>query len=1022
MQGIASVTNDEDVTISIDLDTFLTASDCLTDLHVVVRAPMIVEQSSRVAYLSFGADTVVDPKLNPPLLQDFCPASISDDDSFAYARLELDCPQCVGNPPPSPPAPPAPPSPCLFQLANGSVTTRLDAQLLIDSSQNVAEQVTMSLEGDNLVVRVTLDPSYATFGEGFYSWDAYTTWADFGAQYVIFDDSLGTPVCQARSPTWGHGMQHQDVPLTYRYIPPGGFWEVPAPTQTLIFPLSTWRSKSEGQCTSMGILVLNITAVVSDPERTAEYWYDSFLSHNGAAVNSQVNTLAPRFDCESGWPFAYAQFDLACGCQPPNAPPPPPSHPPPRTAAPPAAASPAQHASAAASREPAPAAALRPPSAAARRRKPHFTPLSTNVFDTNQRTGAGRTNADGEWSWSSGAPNYGQAGIEYLSAPESGCECSPKPPPPPPNTPPPPPPENPPPPPPKNPPPPPPENPPPPPPENPPPPPPVNPPPPPPENPPPPPPENPPPPPPENPPPPPPPENPPPPPPENPPPPPLENPPPPPPENPPPPPPENPPPPPPENPPPPPPENPPPPPPENPPPPPPENPPPPPPVNPPPPPPENPPPPPPENPPPPPPENPPPPPPETPPPPPPENPPPPPPENPPPLPPENPPPPPPENPPPPPPENPPPPPPENPPPPPPENPPPPPPENPPPPPPGTPPPPPPNAPPPPPGEPPPGFPPPPPPGPQSVLFSIQTGTDKCTPISGPVGIEINGMDATCSAPRLDANGTVAGCQINTGDITNECLWNITVPRPGGLGWNGDVCIADGPARPDAPKANRAPPLPPDVPLETPIAPAKLKPPSPRRVKPSNRAPRIPPASPNGGNAFPFCACKRRNPSNTPYRLTHVSSNLMPPMADGSPRMQHCFSIDPVSCDPTTTCCGMGLKKLELFAVDGCAKAVKLALLDGNSVSWSFTSNVWQSRSYTTFKFPNLDLAREDVDQPLPLCIVLAGSGCTQLEDFCYDGKQKACRVAFFDQAGKELLPRVKDRPGPRHDKVIRLLD
>ncbi|KAG2489925.1 hypothetical protein HYH03_011561 [Edaphochlamys debaryana] len=556
---------------------------------VANRENVIVNQVSRVAYLSFGADTVVDPQLTPPLLQDFCPATVSGDDPFAYVRVELDCPQCVGNPPPSPPAPPAPPSPCLFQLSNGSVSSRLDAQLLTSSNTNVAKQVTMSLEGDNLVVRVTVDPSEMAYPDEVYSWDAYSSWAAFEKDYVFY-----------------------------------------------------------GQCTSMGILVLNIT--VSG---------ESYLSLNGAAVNEQVNTLFDRFGCAARSPFAYAQFDLACGCQPPNAPPPPPNHPPPPEAPPPPPPE-----------NPPPPPPENPPPPPAENPPP--------------------------------------------PPPENPPPPPPEnPPPPPPENPRPPPPENPPPPPPENPPPPPPETPPPPPPENPPPPPPENPPPPPPENPPPPPPENPPPPPPENPPPPPP-ENPPPPPPENPPPPPPENPPPPPPENPPPPPPENPPPPPPENPPPPPPENPPPPPPENPPPPPPENPPPPPPENPPPPPPENPPPPPPENPPPPPPESPPPPPPETPPPPPPENPPPPPPENPPPPPPENPPPPPAENPPPPPPENPPPPPPENPPPPPPENPPPPPPENPPPPPPENPPPPPPENPPPPPPEnpppPPPNAPPPPPPG------------------------------------------------------------------------------------------------------------------------------------------------------------------------------------------------------------------------------------------------------------------------------------------------------------------------
>ncbi|KAG2489927.1 hypothetical protein HYH03_011563 [Edaphochlamys debaryana] len=585
-------TEDGTQVISRNIDDFVRIDTCVLDMYIVLAAPMGSEGGGSRAYLTFGTETIVNTQAVPFIPPDFCPATTSQQTPFAYVQLELDCPQCVGNPPPSPPTPPAPPSPCEFQLSNGSLTTRLDAQLLVGDNKVASNQVTMSLEGDNLVVRVTMDTTYADYGNrDVYGWDAYTTWAAFGDDYAKLDEDGVTRVCQARN-VWVEGMQHENVPLTNRYVPPGGFWEVLAPTQTLIFPLSTWRSESEGQCTSMGILVLNITEALGI-EGSAE----AFLSLNGAAVNSQVNTLAPRFDCVNGWAFAYAQFDLACGCQPPNAPPPPPNHPPPpppllppppppNTPPPPPPENPPppppenppppppenppppppENPPPPPPENPPPPPPYAPPPPPPgvptgcrcpeamiteyewthwlerRRLQEGALPARSRVLQDAEslvrielanayqswtystedsfmihdginptitehgsyymvRTGAGRSNADGEWSWSSGAPNYGQAGIEYLSAPESGCECSPKPPPPPPNTPPPPPPENPPPPPPENPPPPPPENPPPPPPENPPPPPPENPPPPPPENPPPPPPENPPPPPPENPPP-----------------------------------------------------------------------------------------------------------------------------------------------------------------------------------------------------------------------------------------------------------------------------------------------------------------------------------------------------------------------------------------------------------------------------------------------------------------------------------------------------------------------------------------
>jgi hypothetical protein len=79
-----------------------------------------------------------------------------------------------------------------------------------------------------------------------------------------------------------------------------------------------------------------------------------------------------------------------------------------------------------------------------------------------------------------------------------------------------------------------------------------------------------------------------------------------------------------------------------------------------------------------------------------------------------------------------------------------------------------------------------------------------------------GMGLVCSAPRLNSTGTVGGCQSNDGSVFNECLWQLTVPRPGGLGWpeGSRVCVNDTAAappspRPPAPKANpgqRAPPL------------------------------------------------------------------------------------------------------------------------------------------------------------------------------------------------------------------------
>ncbi len=37
------------------------------------------------------------------------------------------------------------------------------------------------------------------------------------------------------------------------------------------------------------------------------------------------------------------------------------------------------------------------------------------------------------------------------------------------------------------------------------------------------------------------------------------------------------------------------------------------------------------------------------------------------------------------------------------------------------------------------------------------------------------------------------------------------------------------------------------------------------------------------------------------------------VVDGKQRVRHCFSINKVACDSSKKCCGMGVKKIELFA-------------------------------------------------------------------------------------------------------------
>ncbi|KAG2427974.1 hypothetical protein HXX76_011961 [Chlamydomonas incerta] len=271
--------------------------------------------------------------------------------------------------------------------------------------------------------------------------------------------------------------------------------------------------------------------------------------------------------------------------------------------------------------------------------------------------------------------------------------------------------------------------------------------------------------------------------------------------------------------------------------------------------------------------------------------------------------------------------------------------------------------------------------PKEIFYSIKDGTGACTRRAGnSVNVTIQGLDAMCTAPRKNPFNGPAGCQGND-DVDNECLWRIMAPRPGGTGWTGEVCT------------NPAPPASP--PPMQPNAPSKKRPP-PRPAKPGQRAPNVPPSPPQQQYIpFPFCACKKRNVKNTPYRLDFVSSTPLPTLSDGKPRVRHCFNIDTVPCDATHSCCNMGLKKIEIFANNNCRSSVKLALLAGQSISWAFTQDTYNGNVYTTFKFPNLMLSRSDVGKGMSLCFILTDT-CSKLENFCYDGgKSNSCRVTFF---------------------------
>ncbi|KAG2482562.1 hypothetical protein HYH03_018521 [Edaphochlamys debaryana] len=282
--------------------------------------------------------------------------------------------------------------------------------------------------------------------------------------------------------------------------------------------------------------------------------------------------------------------------------------------------------------------------------------------------------------------------------------------------------------------------------------------------------------------------------------------------------------------------------------------------------------------------------------------------------------------------------------------------------------------------------------PQPVLWSIKNGDGKCMrKENATVTLEIQGVQATCGNPRQNQFQGFAGCQGND-DVNNECLWTFQVPRPGGEGWNSEIC---------------APPAPP---ASQPAVPGRKPPTPPRHQAPSHRNNTIP---------FPFCACKQRNFMNTPYRLDDKNSTELPAMSDGKARMRHCFDLDIASCDPSRPCCGMGIKKIEMFVKNECRNSVKLALWGGESIEWSFTQNVVNTGTFTTFKFPDIWLARQEVVDGTSLCFIVAGD-CAKIEDFCYDGGNGVCRTAFFndnESCCPTMSTGVKSGNGPSPDDI-----
>ncbi len=62
--------------------------------------------------------------------------------------------------------------------------------------------------------------------------------------------------------------------------------------------------------------------------------------------------------------------------------------------------------------------------------------------------------------------------------------------------------------------------------------------------------------------------------------------------------------------------------------------------------------------------------------------------------------------------------------------------------------------------------------------------------------------------------------------------------------------------------------------------------------------------------------------------------------DGKPRGRHCFHVELQACDESKTCCGFELSKFELSINNNCKDLVRMVMLNGESVQWTFHS-AWE---------------------------------------------------------------------------------
>ncbi|KAG2433683.1 hypothetical protein HXX76_008053 [Chlamydomonas incerta] len=214
-----------------------------------------------------------------------------------------------------------------------------------------------------------------------------------------------------------------------------------------------------------------------------------------------------------------------------------------------------------------------------------------------------------------------------------------------------------------------------------------------------------------------------------------------------------------------------------------------------------------------------------------------------------------------------------------------------------------------------------------------------------------------------------------------------------------------PCSPPPPPPASPPPSPPPPPAPSPPPPSPPPPPPPSPPPPPPPSP-PPPQSPAPTaelrTGFPFCACNKRKPSLSPWRLGPLTGPTMTSPASATEPALATWCADLTAAaepsPPTGVCAAMDLFKIEFLVNHACysssPKAIRRVTVNGSPAFPTWSQKYIKGVYYGVFGVSRL--AFTPADGPVRLCLSFAveEGRCGTPSGLCYGG---ACTYAIFNK-------------------------